>query len=57
LWLQEKTLYLQQIQLAEEKLKGQASKNQDDSIGWLLNTKQQSKMETDSRIRQELIFT
>ena len=43
-----------QIQLTDEKLKGQVSKNRDDAMGRLLNTKRQLKTETDHGIRKIL---
>jgi hypothetical protein len=43
-----------QIQLTDEKLKGQVSKNQDDARGRLLSTKRQLKTETDHGIRKIL---
>ncbi len=43
-----------QIQLTDEKLKGQVSKNRDDAKGRLLNTKRQLKTETDRGIRKIL---
>ena len=43
-----------QIQLTDEKLKGQISKNRDDAMGRLLNTKRQLQTETDDGIRKLL---
>jgi len=40
-----------QIQLTDEKLKGQISSNRDDAMGRLLNTKRQLQTETDDGIR------
>jgi hypothetical protein len=43
-----------QLQLTEEKLKSQVSKNRDDAMGRLLHTKQQLRAETDDGIRKIL---
>ncbi len=43
-----------QIQLTDEKLKRQISKNREDAMGRLLNTKRQLQTETDDGIRKRL---
>ena len=43
-----------QLQLTEEKLKSQVSKNRDDAMGRLLHTKRQLRAETDDGIRKTL---